>query len=448
MNEITTIEDLKFDPENARKRSTRSKQMIADSLTDVGLARSIVISEDGTILAGNGTVEGAASLGKTRVQVVDADGDTVIAVRRSGLTDEQKKRLAYYDNRSSDLSTFDSKQIQQDLLAGVDLSKMWNETEIAKLMASVTEEPSAEDTDAADAMPDGNTIEQRCEDGQIWKLDDHYLYCGDCKNLDALATMIGDRRINLAVTSPPYASQRKYDEESEFTPIPPDAYVEWWEGVQAGVQQYLADDGSFFLNIKPSSDGLDTSLYVFDLVIAMVRQWGWHFATEFCWERVGMPKHVKQRFRNQFEPVYQFTRNRWKMRPEAVMHKSSAVRVPRGEGAGATTWGDDMHNRDRFVAQEVVEGMAYPGNRLPTFQMGETNHGHSAVFPVGLPEFFIKAYTDVGDLVYDPFAGSGTTLIAAEKNQRVFVGCEISPKYCEIIIQRWINYTGHEAVCL
>src|SRR6185369_2322618 len=116
------------------------------------------------------------------------------------------------------------------------------------------------------------------------------------------------------------------------------AFVDWFEAVQANVKSNLAPDGSWFVNIKPCAEGLDTSLYVFDLVIAHVRRWGWHFATEFCWERNGVPKGVTQRFKNQFEPVYQFALNRWKMRPEAVRHESDNVPVPFGKGAGNTSW--------------------------------------------------------------------------------------------------------------
>src|ERR1700759_1269227 len=91
---------------------------------------------------------------------------------------------------------------------------------------------------------------------------------------------------------------------------------------------------------KPSAAGLDTELYVVDLVLAHAREWGWHFATEFCWERVGVPKGVTQRFKNQFEPIYQFVRNRWKMRPEAVRHGSDSVPVAGGPGSGNTSWGE------------------------------------------------------------------------------------------------------------
>src|SRR5262249_39072772 len=155
-----------------------------------------------------------------------------------------------------------------------------------------------------------------------------------------------------------------------------------------------------------------------------VRQWGWHFATEFCWECMGIPKQVHQRFKNQFEPIYQFVLARWKMRPDAVRHPSDGVPKPRGKGAGQTNWAEHQGGGIAATAPrtvcmarhqgepgfdwfggEIGKGMAYPGNRLPTFDGTHEATGHAAAFPVGLPQFFVTAYTDEGDAVLDPFMG-------------------------------------------
>jgi hypothetical protein len=95
--------------------------------------------------------------------------------------------------------------------------------------------------------------------------------------------------------------------------------------------------------------------------------------------------------------------------------------------------------------EEIAAGMAYPGNRLPTFISTHEATGHAAAFPVGLPGFFINAYSDKGDLIFDPFMGSGSTLIAAEHNNRIGYGTEISPAYVEMTIMRWERVTGRKA---
>jgi hypothetical protein len=213
-----------------------------------------------------------------------------------------------------------------------------------------------------------------------------------------------------------------------------------------------------------------------DLVTAHVREWAWHFADEFCWERNGVPKQPVLRFKSQWEPVYQFARDRWKFRPDNVRHASNDAIIAYGPGRGNTSWADpdsavisqgqkgDMfagqrarragrgntswkdrqgHNGGAFPDyDEVKNGFAYPGNRLPTFAGSHEATGHTAAFPVGLPEFFVKAYTDEGDAVFDPFMGSGSTLLAAHNQRRIGYGMEISPAYCDIICARWQKATG------
>lgn len=274
--------------------------------------------------------------------------------------------------------------------------------------------------------------------------------------------------INVAFTSPPYADRRVYDETSGFNPVPPDDYVEWFDPIQASVRQHLADDGSWFVNIKPgvTPDGDATELYVFDLVLAHARRWGWNFATEFCWERIGVPKNPGRRFKNQFEPVYQFALGRWKFHPDAVAHFSENVPRPGGPGVGDTSWGEhqggngpmfgaatrrkqgtsdlmsDVQGQNAAPGAYIGPGMAYPGNRLPTFVGSHEATGHTAAFPVGLPEWFIQVFSDEGDLVLDPFCGSGSTLIAAHNLDRVGYGIEISPAYCDVICARFQAHTG------
>ena len=123
---LMRVQDLTFDPKNPRRRTERGEALLQQSLQEVGAARSIVIDENNVILAGNGTVEAAGQIGISRVRIVEADGEEIIAVRRSGLTDEQKRRLSLLDNRTAELAEWDTEQ----LLEFDGLEELWTDWEL------------------------------------------------------------------------------------------------------------------------------------------------------------------------------------------------------------------------------------------------------------------------------------------------------------------------------
>ena len=125
-----TLESLVPDPENRRKHTIRNVDMIRESINKVGTARSIVIDENDEILAGNATVEAAIEAGVENVRVIDVDGTELVAVRRVGLTDDQKRTLAIYDNRTGELAEWDAEQFIKDIKDGVDFSELFDEAEI------------------------------------------------------------------------------------------------------------------------------------------------------------------------------------------------------------------------------------------------------------------------------------------------------------------------------
>jgi DNA modification methylase len=371
--------------------------------------------------------------------------ESVPVIRLSHLSDIQRRAYILADNKLAELGGgWDEEMLKVELEAV-------KESDIDHLLTGFTEEELTElltedkelngDPDEVPEAPEEPTTKP----GDLWLLGDHRLLCGDSTKAEDVERLMAGSRINVAFTSPPYASQRDYDESSGFKPIHPDAFVDWWEPIQAAVKNHLDAKGSFFVNIKPACEGLERLLYVFDLVIAMKRKWGWLFAEEFCWERSGIPQQVVRRFKNQFEPVYQFVLSDWKFRPKDVMHESESVPLPLGKGAGDTKAAKRQGKTGAVDPNEIVSGMAYPGNRLPTFSSTHTALGHSAAFPVGLPSFFIRAYSDQGDNVYEPFCGSGSTLIAAEQLGRKCYGMEISPAYCDVIVKRWETLTGKKA---
>ena len=155
---MTSIKDLKSDHKNARKRTDRSAELIKESLQRYGAARSIVIDEDNRILAGNGTIEGAKEAGINRIRVIETNGDEVIAVRRTGLTEEQKIGLALADNRTSDLSEWDQEMLNR-LGEQHDISLFFSQDDLDGIIETEAEQLPPEDFAEVD---DDITTEHRC----------------------------------------------------------------------------------------------------------------------------------------------------------------------------------------------------------------------------------------------------------------------------------------------
>lgn len=407
MSSALHVEDWPIEQVIPYERNPRKNQhavaKVARSINRFGFRQPIVVDAERVVIVGHTRLAAAKTLGLATVPVHVAANMPAADAKAYRIADNRTGEEADWDDALLGLELGDLKALDFDLgLTAFDLPEI----------EALTRRSRGDESPDVDLTPPAKPKSER---GQVYLLGRHRVMCGDCREPSDVAHLLQGRAVNVAVTSPPYASQRDYDESSGFTPIPPDDYVEWFAPVAANVRSALAADGSWFVNIKPSCEGLDTSLYVLDLVIAHVRNWGWHFATEFCWERNGVPKSVTQRFKNQFEPVYQFALGRWKMRPENVRHESE--NVPRAGGKGV-------------------------GNRLPTFAATHDATGHTAAFPVGLPKFFIDAYTDGDDAVFDPFVGSGSTIIACEQSERVGFGIEISPAYCDVVRRRYAEFVN------
>jgi len=198
---VTHIKDLTPDPKNARTHSPRNVGTIADALREVGAARSIVIDEDNVVLAGNATIEAAADAGITKVHVVEADGTTVVAVRRTGLTPQQKARLALYDNRAAELAEGWDVDVLKALQAdGVDLSHLWHDEELDALFAAA-QGPMSGLTDP-DSLPPERATDVR--PGDFFELRKHRVLCADSTLSANVARLMGDVKANMVFSDPPY----------------------------------------------------------------------------------------------------------------------------------------------------------------------------------------------------------------------------------------------------
>jgi DNA modification methylase len=256
---------------------------------------------------------------------------------------------------------------------------------------------------------------------------------GDCEQV---LKVVPDNSIDLIFTSPPYADQRS----ATYGGIKPDKYVAWFMPKAKEFFRILKPEGSFVLNIKERVVDGERHTYVIELILEM-RKMGWLWTEEYMWHKKNShPGKWPNRFRDNWERLIHFTKKKnFKMYQEEVMvpvgdwaqsrlKKLSETDKKRDNSRVGSGFGKNISN---WVGRELV----FPSNVL---HMATEcyNQQHSAVFPVALPEWFIKLFTQPGDMILDPFNGSGTTCVAASRLERNYLGIDINQEYCELAVNR------------
>jgi len=256
---------------------------------------------------------------------------------------------------------------------------------------------------------------------------------GDCEQV---LKQIPDESIDLIFTSPPYADQRK----NTYGGIHPDNYVEWFLPKALQFKRVLKPSGSFILNIKERVVAGERHTYVLELILALKKQ-SWFWTEEYIWHKKNsFPGKWPNRFRDSWERLLQFNKDKnFKIFQENVM-------IPVGDWAkdrlSNLSENDLVRDESKVnsgfgkkVSNWIGRSQVYPTNVL--YLATEcSNKNHSAVFPLDLPKWFIKLFTETGDVVLDPFVGSGTTCLAAMELGRNYIGIDIMEDYVELSRQR------------
>lgn len=266
------------------------------------------------------------------------------------------------------------------------------------------------------------------------------IFQGDCKEI---LKQFQDGTVDLIFTSPPYADRRK----QTYGGVKPEDYVDWFLPISEQLLRILKPTGTFVLNIKEKAENGERSTYVIELILALRKQ-GWLWTEEFIWHKKNSyPGKWSNRFRDSWERLLQFNKDRkFNMYQDAVKVPIGDWAKPRLKNLSETDKiRDNARNGSGFgknVSNWLNKETVYPTNVLH-LATECNNKKHSAAFPKELPEWFIKLFTQEGDTVLDPFAGSGTTLVVAQELNRSAVGIEIVPEYCDLIEKQLPSIQKH-----
>jgi DNA modification methylase len=259
------------------------------------------------------------------------------------------------------------------------------------------------------------------------------IICADAKDI---LPQIPANSIDLIITSPPYADKRN----SVYDTVPADRYVEWFLPIADELKRILRDSGSFVLNIKEKAEKGERHTYVIELILEMKKK-GWLWVEEYIWHKKNCyPGKWPNRFRDAWERCLHFTKQKkFKMYQENVM-------IPIGDWVQERLKNLSERDKIRFesrsksgfgknISNWLVRDKVYPTNVLH-LATECSNKNHSATFPLALPMWFIKLFTEEGDVVLDPFIGSGTTAIACLQLNRKYIGIEIKEEYCKLAMEQ------------
>lgn len=389
---------IKFDQRNYRKHNDKNKELINKSLAECGAGRSILIDNEDEIIAGNGVYEQAKAL-NIPVRVIETDGNELIAVKRTDLNtqDEKRKRLAVMDNSSSDSSENDIELLQEDFSATelLDMGVEIPDISIEEEQKEVVEDEVPED------------VETRCKRGDIWKLGEHRLMCGDSTCITDVEKLMNGEKADLLFTDPPYGvSYEKKTKEvlksKAYTKIQNDdlkldQFKDFLYDIFTNAKTQLKDSASYYVF---SCQGGDQEM----MMMMMMREAGLPCRHQIIW--------VKD------APVFSMGRLDYDYKHEPILYG----------------W-VKKHDFQRKGSQD---------KSVWEFKRTE-NKLHPTMKPVELVANAILNSTKSEENVLDLFGGSGSTLIACEQLNRKCYTMELDEHYCDVIITRWEKLTGKTA---
>jgi site-specific DNA-methyltransferase (adenine-specific) len=408
---VTTvsIDELVPDPNNVRVHPERSNEALAKSMSAFGAARSVVVDGNGVVRAGNGSLAAARAAGMTEAVIVETDGKQLVVVKRPDWSDAEAIAYAIADNRTAELSHFDVEKLQGALLqiadgatggaieaVGFDAKELVGLFKHGELPGAAI---AAHGRSAVveDEIPEPPKVVVT-KPGDVWRLGDHALVCGDSQDERHAAMLFTDRRADMVLTDPPYGVSYVGKTSDALT-----------------IQNDDLDEEALAAPVRS----------VFDVAERYSRPGAYWYAT--------VPAG----------PLHLVFADDWKRR--GILRQ-------------ILVWAKDSmvlgHSEYHYQHEPILFGWV-PGERHKNSDRTRTtvwdvprpkrSEEHPTMKPVALWARAIEDGSRSGEKVFDPFAGSGTSIVAAEQLGRRCAAIELDPSFCDVIVERWQKLTGKKA---
>jgi len=388
------LAELRHDDQNARTHDQTNLKAIAGSLEQFGQRKPIVITQDNKVVAGNGTLTAAKLIGWTEIDCVRVPADW---------TADQIKAYALADNRTAELAEWDRQILNAQLLeieeAGFDIELLGFEQPQVLELETLSE---------SDDLPE--TVETKTKSGDLWILGNHRLLCGDATLIDDYQKLLEEEKADLVWTDPPYGVAIAQSTSEQDRKV-----------------RKLRTDG-----LKIANDNLEG-----EQLTGFLRDC---FTNIVSFTKPGAVWYVAAPSGN---PFFSFAVPLMEL--EVWKHTIAWVKDVFVLGRA------DYHYRHESIFYGWTPGAAHrtPADRKQDsvweIPRPKASKEHPTMKPIELITRAIQNSSLVGEIVLDPFGGSGSTLIAAEQTKRKARLMELDPKYCDVIIQRWENLTGKKA---
>ena len=382
------IETLKPYANNPRKLSDKAITKVANSIKEFGFRQPIVVDEKNIIVVGHTRYQAARKLGLNKVPVTQIKGLTPEQVNAYRIADNKTNEYADWDD---DLLALELKELEHK---DFDLNLTgYEKSELDKILFE--EKQGLVDDDEIPELPE----EPISKKGDIWILGNNKLLCGDSTDQIAIQGFFGEVQADLYLTDPPYnvdyvgktkdalKIQNDKKNDDEFVKFLCDAFTAANNHLKLGASFYIFHSDWFGLEFRQA-------VKLSNLVLKQ----------NLIWEKNSMVMG-RQDYQWQHEPCLYG----WK---EGSSH----------------SWYSDRKQTTIIKHDRPTKSKLHPTMK-----------------PVSLLEYLINNSTKQGDIVFDSFCGSGSTLIACEKLQRTCYGVELDPKYCDVIVKRWEQWTGQKA---